>query len=152
MDESLVVKLSALSGRRSDDIETAELQRVLPWVSPSVIDLMKQFPLAGAKFTLEESRDESGLGVEMRWLTAAEIGDETLNTYPAIAAIKHGYLPIGECLVGTGDPYFIQLQRTELPVHRVPHTAIDEANNLRAEQVEVVSASLDEFFTNAKVW
>lgn len=151
MDESLVAKLNGLSGRLSDAGETAELLRVLPSVSKPVLDLMTQFPLAGAKFTLDESLDASGLGVEMRWLTAAEIADEAVNTYPAIAAITHGYLPVGECLIGTGDPYFIQVQVAELPVYRIPHTAVRDTEALQTNRVELVMASLEAFFANAEV-
>lgn len=82
---------------------------------------MTTYGLASAKFTLEESDDESGIGVEMRWFYPEEIIDEARSAYPGIAAASHRYLPVGACLFGTGDPYFVHSDDPDLPLCRGRH-------------------------------
>jgi hypothetical protein len=107
---------------------------------------MERFPIAGAKFTIDESIDESELGVELRWLTPHEMIDEATNVYPGVAAAHSHYFPIGECLVGTGDPYFVRADDADTPVFRIPHAAVGKDESLLADQLERVAPSLCAFF------
>ncbi len=36
-----------------------------------------------------------------------EIEDETSHCYPGNNVVKSGYIAVGGCLCGSGDPYFI---------------------------------------------
>lgn len=150
MDESLASKLNRLRGRLIDPAEVDSATTALPWAPRRLLLLMVTYALANAKFTLAESDDESQLGVEMRWLSPAEMLDEALNAYPGIAAASHHYLPVGTCLLGTGDPYFVQSDAPALPLYRIPHTAVTSAGELGVEQVERVSPSLETFLALAR--
>lgn len=110
---------------------------------------MAEYPLANSNLTLEESADESGLGVVMRWLLASDVIDEAQNAYPGIAASRNGYFPVGECLLGTGDPYFIRSGSGESGLYRIPHTAVDENGILVEDRIERVSPSVEAFLRNA---
>lgn len=149
MNEALEAKLNALAGRRSSQDEIDRIKADVPWVPQWLLELMIRYPLAGAKFTLDESSDYSEIGVEMRWLTADQITDEAVNNYPGIAAARQGYLPIGQCLIGTGDPYFVRADSAQSPVYRIPHTAV-AGEVLLDDRIELVSPSLPAFFAAAR--
>src|SRR5262249_12025880 len=115
--------------------------------------LVMSFPVTGADFSLSEVNDESGLGAEMHWLTPDQIIDEATNTYPGIAAIRCRYLPVGSCLVGSGDPYFLKIDESGDPaIVRIPHEAAKADNDeLDESRVEIVCSSLAEFLKRAKL-
>lgn len=87
--------------------------------------------------SLTEFEDNSGLGVEMKWMSAEEQIDEAQNFYPGIVAIKKKFYPIGECLSGSGDPYFVKFDGNQWMVYRIPHNAIVN-NELEIQQIEYV--------------
>lgn len=117
-----------------------------------LITLMSDFRLAGSEFVLSAQLDESTLGVSMRWLMPSEIVSEATEAYPGIAAIRFDYLPIGVCLLGSGDPYFIKLGPSDdPPLVRIPHEAIDSQASLICDHVERVSSSLSVFLEQASI-
>ncbi len=150
LNEQLASKLQDLRGRLIDPAEITAVMTALPWAPHRLLLLMSRYALANAKFTLAESDDESQLGAEMRWLSPDEIIDEARNAYPGIAAASHHYLPVGTCLLGTGDPYFVHSDNAELPLYRIPHTAVTSADELFADEVERVSPSLQTFLALAQ--
>src|SRR5687767_11332163 len=91
---------------------------------PALAKLLTSTPLVGLNLVLDDEQDESGLGADLRWMTAEEMIDEAKNVYPGIAAVPLGFLPVGICLEGSGDPYFIRLK--DGAVVRIPHDAVDE--------------------------
>jgi hypothetical protein len=91
-------------------------------VPAALTALLVNYPLAGLTFLLGVEADDSGLGAEFRWMTADEMIDEATTTYPGISALEHRLLPVGICLEGTGDPYFVRLD--DGAVLRVPHDAV----------------------------
>lgn len=135
----------ALSGRRASEDELTLLKTAVPWTPDWLAELMTRFPLSNTIFSISDSDDESGLGVEMRWLSATAIVDEATNAYPGIVAARHLYLPIGECLAGTGDPYFIRGGGDTSPVFRIPHAAV-RGEDLDLSAIERVAPSIERFF------
>jgi hypothetical protein len=58
--------------------------------------------------------------------------------------VKNGYLPIGTCLIGSGDPYFLKVaDGKNPPVVRIPHDS--------PEGAEVISPSLEAFLQSAGI-
>lgn len=116
-------------------------------------DLLMRYPLSGTRFLLSEDDDESHLGVDMRWMTPHEIIDESLLAYPGVIAVKEGYLPIGKCMEGSGDPYFSRMNASGDPqVVRVPHGSVDIGKSkILTSAIEVVSESLSRFFHLATI-
>lgn len=102
------------------------------------------WPLVGRDLSLGADLDESGLGVELRWMNLKQIVSESTEVYPGLAAICHGFLPVGMCLEGSGDTYFVQVSDRRFV--RIPHDAIKDGE-LVVSRVEQVSSSLERFLT-----
>jgi hypothetical protein len=117
-------------------------------VPVSLAALLTSRPLVGLDLRLEEDADESGLGAEFRWMTAEQMIDEATNAYPGIAAVRCGLLPVGICLVGSGDPYFLRL--TDGAIVRVPHDAVVD-DDIDTDQVERVAASIESLIDTAEI-
>ena len=101
------------------------------------------------KFSLSEKYDESELGVELEWMSIKSIFFEAKENYPGKIAIKKGFLPVGTCLEGSGDPYFLNCNLgSEGMLVRIPHDACN-ADDLKLNEIEVVSNTLNLFFENA---
>lgn len=82
--------------------------------------------LHGASFEVPEDADASGLGAELQLLDEAQPREEAEDCYPGLAMRADGYVPVGMCLLGSGDPYFIRVQ--DGPggaLYRILHDAID---------------------------
>lgn len=81
--------------------------------------------LHGACFAVPEDVDASGLGAELQLLTLAQAREEAEDAYPGLAVRAGGYVPVGMCLLGSGDPYFIRTQDgLGGPLYRIRHDAI----------------------------
>lgn len=131
----------------ADDLGRIEAETgvVLP---PRLASFLMSQPLIGLTFLLDEEDDESELGAEFTWMTPEQMIDEATAAYPGIAAVAGGFLPVGICLEGSGDPYFLRLE--DEAIVRIPHeAAIDE--KLALEQVELVAWSVSSLVDVAEV-
>jgi hypothetical protein len=135
-----------LPGRRATAAELELLKaRLSPLMADWCIWLMGAYDVIGYDVVLEPSDDPSGLGVEFRWMTPEQIISEATESEPGIAAGRHGLAPIGLCLSGSGDPYFVNtLASDNPPVVRIPHEAVHDGE-LDLAAIEVVSPSLSAF-------
>ena len=143
-----------LGGRSITNDEARDLQRdISPSLLPQwLLNLMATYPVIGARFRLSENQDQSGLGVDMKWLTPGQMVSEAKEAQPGIAAAVSSYLPIGMCLQGSGDPYFLQAGSGEdPPVVRIPHQALDGEYRLQEDQVEIVSENLSKFLSETEL-
>ena len=57
----------------------------------------------------------------MKWLSPRDIIAELTELYPVYGHASHGFLPVGECLEGTGDAFLVQTESAEMPIVRIPH-------------------------------
>ena len=134
--------------------EREHLQHRVPSLASEfgwLLDLMSEFRISGTTFELDEDDDASGFGVELKWMNAEEMADEAINAYPGKAIQSMGYLPVGICLMGSGDPYFLQPQTDGDPtLVRVPHDAVVD-EQVQASSIEVVSESLGAFLEAARI-
>ncbi|WP_323756071.1 hypothetical protein [Roseivirga sp.] len=71
------------------------------------LDFLKTNGLNGLEIEIPESKDLSELGASFKIMNEKESIDEMLNFYPSIIVKHQNYIPIGNCCVGSGDPYFI---------------------------------------------
>ncbi|RKZ74786.1 MAG: hypothetical protein DRR19_29840 [Candidatus Parabeggiatoa sp. nov. 1] len=117
------------------------------------INMLSDYPLIGVNLTLSEALDESSFGVDMVWLSPKQMVEEALETYPGIIAIQLGYLPIGSCLFGSGDPYFLKMtvDNDNPPFVRIPHDILDENDKIDDSKIEPVCFSLSSFFELSQV-
>jgi hypothetical protein len=112
--------------------------------------LLAEYKLGGVDFSLSKNDDCSGFGAEMIWLTAEQMVSEAIEVEPGISVVTSGFLPVGGCALGSGDPYFLDLREgsDDPPVVRVPHDFAGGAT-YPLDRIELVARSLSEFFSHA---
>ena len=83
--------------------------------------------LIGATAEVPEALDQSGLGIELKFLTSEQSEDEATNFWPGLAVAKDGYVPVGSCLCGSGDYYYVRTADGAAgPLYRIYHDAVHE--------------------------
>lgn len=128
--------------------ERDKLLEQFPGTVPAwLLDLCAERNLAGSTFSLDDESDLSGMGVELKWMSAEQMIDETVSFYPGIAAIKKRYLPFGICLEGSGDPYFLKIGKGyyDTPVVRIYHDILVDGD-VDESAIDIVALNLVEFF------
>jgi hypothetical protein len=76
-------------------------------------------------FELNEKEDLSGVGADFSLMRYEHIIDEAENAYPGLVVIKDGFIPVGSCLIGTGDPYFInEKEGKNGSLYRIYHDSV----------------------------
>ncbi|MEM6816989.1 MAG: hypothetical protein AAF600_21795 [Bacteroidota bacterium] len=127
---------TSLKGRK---INSAELFKVeSSWTSypAELLSILKRHAVIGQTFSMPEDVDLSEMGVELKWMNIEEQLEESLEYYPGKVALKKGFLPIGKCLSGSGDPYFLKIDEL-VELYRVPHDSVrdDELDSNLIEHV-----------------
>jgi len=148
-------KKDQLDGRTITSGEESNLKQKLPasLIPDWYIFLLKNFPLVGVSFCLEEEDDKSEMGADLKWFGPDEIIDESSLMYPGKAVATLGYLPVASCLTGSGDPYFLNLKDNKIDnpkLMRIPHDFASDSG-YPEDAIEVVSESLSDFFSLAVV-
>ena len=95
--------------------------------------------LIGKHTTIPEEEDRSGLGAYICWFDDDGSRSEKEDFYPGIAVSSDGFVPVGGCTIGSGDPYFI-CERDGIggPLYRVYHDAVREDGYCRDDAVAIV--------------
>ena len=138
--------LRAAGGRvLSDDDRLALRELSLP---AGLLEVLSNIPVLGVSFSVPPEADASGLGVEMRWMGPDEMLSEAVDAYPGIVAVRAGYVPVGDCLEGSGDPYFYR--GSDGAIVRVPHDAATD-DVLDTTRIELVTASVSAFLDVAEI-
>jgi hypothetical protein len=152
IEEQLLLRRSELSGVVASPEEIATLRSRLGTCIPEwFLKMLSTYPLSGTLFLLSEAEDKSGLGVEMEWLSPAQIISEAFEFYPGICAHLKGYFPIGSCLSGSVDYYYLQgHEQNDPPLLRIPHDAVNDEELIESE-IEVVCDSLSAFVRVATI-
>lgn len=117
-----------------------------------LLSLLKTYALAGECFDLPSDADASGLGVTLLWLTPSQMASEAIESEPGMSVASLGFIPIGACAEGSGDPYFLDLRQggADPPLVRIPHNfAVQQPYPL--DRIEIVTGRLSEFFTRARL-
>ncbi len=90
-------------------------------------EFIEKYQLVGKALEIDEDRDLSGVGIEIQIMTDEQIFDEATNCYPGITVANEGYIPIGICLVGSGDSYYINNNDGKCgALYRIYHDAVSE--------------------------
>jgi hypothetical protein len=101
--------------------------------------------LVGVTVEVPEERDQSGLGVDLKFLTPEQSIDEAMNFWPGLAVAKDGYVPVGSCLCGSGDYYYIRATDGAAgPLYRIYHDAVNEDSYDPNEAIAPVLRSYEE--------
>lgn len=81
--------------------------------------------IIGCDFEVSEEDDLSEVGADIRIMSIEQCMSEATECYPGIAALKDGYVPVGMCLAGSGDYYYIKIVEGENgSLYRVYHDAV----------------------------
>src|SRR5215213_1421491 len=103
-----------LRGTRATNGDIHFLKSQLPAsLTPDwLMALLREHPLAGVGFSLNTDHDESGVGAEVIWLTPEQTVSESVESEPGKSVLSYGFLAIGACAEGSGDPYFLGLRNS----------------------------------------
>ena len=114
--------------------------------------LLMDFGLAGTYFSLDLDEDQSGVGADVLWLTPEQMISEARDSEPGLSIMSSGFIPVGACAQGSGDPYFLDLRDMSAnpPFVRVPHDYAG-GSSYPLHKIEVVLSSLSEFFVRSKL-
>jgi hypothetical protein len=140
-------KVLSRGGRKLSAEDIERLRRALP-MPVALAEILERWPLAGLRLSLAEDVDRSGYGVELQWMDVDEMLSEATETYPGLVAVGRGYVPIGICLEGSGDPYCYRSR--DGAIVRVPHDAATESD-LDEDQVEVVADSIEQLLADGEI-
>jgi hypothetical protein len=83
--------------------------------------ILSKYKIIGQEFDLGAGEDASEMGINMQWITPNDMVEEAFNFYPGIIAVKHQFIPIGTCMSGSGDPYFLRKESNSYNIYRVLH-------------------------------
>jgi len=101
--------------------------------------------LTGVEIEVPESEDCSELGAEIEILDDAGILSEATDLYPGIEAARHGFIPVGGCSIGSGDPYFIRSSEgAGGSLYRIFHDMVFENDFPEAKAVTKVLERFDD--------
>jgi len=90
-----------------------------------LLEIQSKYDLVEQEFSIPGDENPSEIGVELEWMSPQEVISEALEAFPGKPALKKGYLPLGTCLAGSGDPYFVQHTADQnWRLVRIPHTAV----------------------------
>ena len=137
LNDALDSSKNFLKGRNASPSEILLLQEKFKDIKGvESLLLALQYNIIGHTFKLSFAEDASKNGVSMTWLSPSGQIEEAYQFYPGIIVIKEGYIPIGECLFGSGNPYFLKNDGDILNIYRVLHDVSDDI--FTPEMVELV--------------
>ena len=100
---------------------------------------IQQHDLVGRQVYIPEENDLSGLGAELELFGEELSRKEAEEFYPGIAVASEGFIPVAQCLIGSGDPYFINSRDGfSGPLYRVYHDAVAGKTYDRSKAVAIV--------------
>ena len=70
-------------------------------------DFLEKNKIVGEIRVINKEHDLSGVGIKMKFLSLRGALTITLNRHPARFLANFGYVPIGLCMYGSGDNYYI---------------------------------------------
>jgi len=71
----------------------------------------------------------------MEWMSAEVQIDEAFNFYPGLIVVEKSFIPVGICLQGSGNPYFLRIEDENWKIYRILH----DFNSFNEKMVEYVT-------------
>jgi hypothetical protein len=108
-------------------------------------DFVTQNNLSGKEIEIAAADDLSQVGGCIAIFDEQESQAEADEFYPGIGVKAHGFVPVGGCAIGTGDPYFINSNDPQPgPLYRIYHDCVSDENYNRDQAVAKVLNSYEE--------
>ncbi len=93
----------------------------------------------GSEVTIPAADDLSGVGAVIEILSDESSREEAEEFYPGLAVARDGFVPVGNCAIGCGDPYFISMHDgLGGPLYRIYHDQVSDEGYDREIAVAVV--------------
>jgi hypothetical protein len=103
---------------------------------PEYRHFLESNALAGKTAEISDGDDLSGVGASIQLFNEADAAAEADELFPGLVVKADGYVPIGGCAVGNGDPYFIRIQDQQPgPVYRIYHDSVHDASYDRGQAI-----------------
>jgi hypothetical protein len=103
------------------------------------LDFIESSNLIEKEIDIPESDDSSKLGACFKILNNKQILEEANESYPGIIVSQDGYLPVGCCLEGSGDPYFVNINEgPKGKLYRIYHDSVLDNNYNSIEAIDVI--------------
>lgn len=151
VDEILSARHLDLKGRCAVPEELIALESIPSAKGfPELRQWMLRYPLVGA--LIECHRPRFAFDIAVRWLSPPEMRAESNDFYPGIIGVKHGLVPICECMRGSGDPLFLDGSNgsaLDPRVVQVFHDSIDDDSIWDESCFRVIAPSVSSFIAAA---
>jgi hypothetical protein len=108
-------------------------------------DFAQRHGLCGKEVEIPDSDDLSNVGACISFFDEPDAREEAEGYYPGIVVTRDGFVPIGGCALGSGDPYFINIHDPQPgPVYRIYHDSVHDEGYSRADAIARVLDSYEE--------
>jgi hypothetical protein len=100
---------------------------------------VEEHGLTDKDIEIPEDGDLSEIGAEFRIMKPEDTIEEANDFYPGLVVKNDGYIPIGSCSTGSGDPYFINANDgPKGPLYRIYHDSVHDEGYDKKEAVALV--------------
>jgi hypothetical protein len=100
---------------------------------------VEQHGLVGREIFVPPDCDLSGVGAEIETLDESSRLTEQTELYPGMAVSSAGFVPVGDCSLGSGDPYFINERDGQGgPLYRIYHDQVTDQSYDAVKAIAVV--------------
>ena len=83
--------------------------------------------------------NEDDLTCDVELLSEGHAIQESTEYWPGIGVRKDGFIPVGNCSGGTGDPYFINTNDGKNgPLYKIDHERVSEEGYSRDDAVSIM--------------
>ena len=107
-----------------------------------LIDFLHENNLEKKDIEIPEEQDLSGVGADFFIMDEKGMQEETNEYYPGLVVKEDGYIGIGSCAIGSGDPYFINYNDgPEGPLYRIYHDSVSDEGYEKSEAIDIVLSS-----------
>lgn len=90
-------------------------------------EFVLQHKLLECELEIDEEDDLSELGADLKIMTFEQCISEASECHPGKEALKLGYLPVAMCLTGSGDYYYINVQKGQSgSLYRIYHDSVND--------------------------
>lgn len=115
------------------------------------IDFITSNNLVDREMSISELNDQSGVGAEFGFLTEEQSVDEATNFWPGIGVFGDGFVPVCECLIGSGDYYYINMRDgSDGPLYRIYHDTVHEDGYDAKQAITVVLSNYNDILLHAQ--
>lgn len=89
--------------------------------------------------------------VDVQWASPSDIMCEAFDAIPGSLIRKSGYVPVGLCPEGSGNPFFTRFESDNPKLIQVFHDAVGPSGELGPNSQRQIAQSLSTFFEGVSV-